>query len=86
MATNSVMEIISSVDTTGSTWMLSITLSRLGLSSSSMLPCVIVASSSSPPPPLISSKHVHSPSSSKSLTDDPKVILDLFLGGEVIGS
>jgi hypothetical protein len=66
--------------------MLSIILSRLGLSSSSMLPCVVVASSSSPPPPLISSKQVRSSSSFESLTDDPKVILDLFLRGEVISS
>ncbi len=65
--------------------MLSITLSRLGLGSSSMLPYVIVASSSSPPLPPISSKQVHCSSSSESLTSDPKVVLDFFLGGEVKG-
>ncbi len=31
------------IDTTSSTWMLSITWSKLGSSSSSMLPCVVVA-------------------------------------------
>jgi hypothetical protein len=33
----------------------------------------------------MSFEHVCSSSSSESLTSDPKVVLDLFLGGEVIG-
>ncbi len=65
--------------------MLSITWSRLGLRSSLMLFYVVFTSSSSPPPPPISSEQVHYSSSFKSLTDDPKVIMDFFLGGEVIG-
>jgi undecaprenyl pyrophosphate phosphatase UppP len=60
----SVMEITSSIDTTSSTWMLLITLYRLVLGYSSMLPWVIVTSSSFPPLPPISSKHVCSSSSS----------------------
>jgi len=48
-----------------------------------MLPCVVVALSSSPPLPPISFEQVRSSSSFKSLTDDPKVILDFFLGGDV---
>jgi len=51
-----------------------------------MLPYMVVASSFSPPLPPISFEQVHSSSSSKSLTNDPKVVLDFFLGGEVIGS
>ncbi len=66
--------------------MLVITLFRLVSSSSSMLSYVIVASSSYPPLPLISSEQVHSSSSSKSLTDDPKIILNFLFGGEVTGS
>ncbi len=81
--TDSIMETTSLVNTTCSTWMLLITWSRLGSGSSSMLPYVIVTSSSSPPLPPISSKHVWSSTSSKSLTDDPKVVLDFFLSGEV---
>jgi len=56
----------------------------LGLGSSLMPLYVVVASSSSPPTPPISSKQVRSLSSFESLTDDPKVVLDFFLGGEVI--
>jgi hypothetical protein len=51
-----------------------------------MLPCVVVALSFSPPPPLISYEQVCSSSSFESLIDDPKVVLDFFLGGEVTGS
>jgi hypothetical protein len=51
----SVMEITGLVNTTCSTWML-ITWSKLGSSSSSMLPCVVFASSSSPLLPPISSE------------------------------
>jgi hypothetical protein len=50
-----------------------------------MLSCVIIALSSSPPPPPISSEHVHSSSSFESTTSIPKVVLDFFLGDEVIG-
>jgi hypothetical protein len=57
----------------------------LGSDSSSMLPHIAIASSSSPALPLISSEHVHS-SSFESLANNPKVILDFFRGGEVIGS
>jgi hypothetical protein len=80
------MKTIGSTDTTSSSWMLLITLSRLGSSSSSMLSCVVVASSSSPPLPLISFEDVHFSSSSESLTSDPKVVLDFFLSGEVTSS
>jgi len=66
--------------------MLLITLSRLGLSSSSMLPYIVVALSFSPPPPLISSKQVHSSSSFELTTCDPKVHIDFFFSGEVTGS
>ncbi len=38
------------------------------------------------PPPVISSEQVHFSSSFESLTNDSKVVLNLFLGGEVIGS
>jgi hypothetical protein len=48
------MDTISVADTTSSTWMLSITWSRLGLGSFSMVPYVAFALSSSPPPPPIS--------------------------------
>jgi len=41
-----------------------------------------MASSFSPPP----FEQVYSSSSSKSLTDDPKVILAFFLGGEATSS
>jgi hypothetical protein len=58
----------------------------LGSDSSSMLPHIAIASSSSPALPLISSEHVHSSSSFESLANNPKVILDFFRGGEVIGS
>jgi hypothetical protein len=51
-----------------------------------MLPCVVVASSFSPPLPPISSEHVHFSLFSESLTGDPKVVLDFFFSGEVIGS
>jgi hypothetical protein len=47
-----IMETTCSTNITGSTWMLSITLSRLGSSSSSMLPYIVVALSSSLPPPI----------------------------------
>jgi hypothetical protein len=63
--------------------MLLITLFRLGSNSSSMLSCVVVASNFSPPLPPISSEQVCSSSSSKSLTSDPKIVLDFFLNGEV---
>jgi hypothetical protein len=63
--------------------MLSITLSKLGLGSSSMLPCVVIASSFYSPLPLISYEQVRSSSFFESLTSDPKVVLDFFLGGEV---
>jgi hypothetical protein len=48
------MDIVSLVDTTSLTWILSITYSKLGLGSSSMLPCVVVAPISYLPPPPIS--------------------------------
>jgi hypothetical protein len=51
-----------------------------------MLPYIVVALSFFPPPPLISFEHVYSSSSSESLTDDPKVILDFFLSDEVTSS
>jgi len=51
-----------------------------------MLPCVALASSFYPLPPPISFEQVCSSSSFESLTDDSKIILDFFLGGEVIGS
>ncbi len=69
-----------------STWMLSITQSKLGSNFSSMLPCVIIACSFSPPPPPILSEHVCSSASSESITCDMKIILDFFLGGEVTNS
>jgi hypothetical protein len=50
-----------------------------------MLPYVAVASSSFPPLPPISSEQVCSSSSFEPLTGVPKVVLDFFLGGEVIG-
>jgi hypothetical protein len=45
-----------------------------------------IASSFSPPLPPISSEQVHSPSFFESLTDDPKVVMDFFFGGEVTSS
>jgi hypothetical protein len=57
----------------------------LGLGSYSMLPCVDVALSSSPPPSPISFEHVHSSSSFESTTGVPKVVIDFFIGDEVIG-
>jgi hypothetical protein len=51
-----------------------------------MLPYITIASSSSPPLLPNSSEQVHSSSSFESLTDDPKVVLDFFLGGEVTNS
>jgi hypothetical protein len=48
-----------------------------------MLSWVDVALNFFPPLPPISSEHVHSSSFSESLTNDPKVVLDFFLGGEV---
>jgi hypothetical protein len=45
-----------------------------------------VTSSSYPPLPPTSFEQVCSSSSFESLTSDPKGVLDLFLGGEVIGS
>jgi hypothetical protein len=45
-----------------------------------------ITSSSFLPLPTISSKHVYSSFSSESLTGDPKVVMDFFLGGEVTGS
>jgi len=56
----------------------------LGSNSSSMLPYIAVASSFFPPPPPMSSKQVHFSSSFESLTDDLKVVLDFFLGSEII--
>jgi hypothetical protein len=58
---------------------LSVTLSKLGLGSSLMLPCVAIALSFSPPLPPISSERVRSSPSPKSLTSDPKIVLDCFL-------
>lgn len=81
----SLIETTCSTDTS-SIWMLSITWSKLGLGSFSMLPYVTIASSSSPPVPLVSFEHVRSSSSSKSLTSDPKIVLDFFFNGEVICS
>jgi hypothetical protein len=52
----SVMEIINSANITCSTWMLSITWSRLGSSFSSMLPYVIITLNYSPPLPPMSSE------------------------------
>ncbi len=63
--------------------MLAITLFRLGSSSSLMLSYVIVTSSSYPPLPLILSEQVCSSSSSKPSTDDLKIVLNFFLGGEI---
>ncbi len=80
---SSVMETISSTNTTSSVWMLSITWSKLGSGSSSMLICVIMASSSSPPLPPISFEQVHFSSFFESLTSDPKVVLDFYFCGEV---
>jgi len=51
-----------------------------------MLPCVVVSSSFYPPLALISSEQVRSSSFFESLTDDPKVTLDFFLGDEVTSS
>jgi hypothetical protein len=51
-----------------------------------MLPYVAIASSSSPPLPTISFEHIRSSSSYESLTNDPKVVMDFFLGGEVTSS
>ncbi len=62
-----IMESIRSIDTIGSTWILSITWSKLGSVSSSTLPYIVVALSSSPPPPPMSSEQVHSSSSFESL-------------------
>jgi hypothetical protein len=45
---------------------------------------MVVTSNSSPPPFPISFEQVHSSSSFESLISDPKVVLDFFLGGEVI--
>jgi len=46
----SIMETTCLANIICSTWMLSITWSKLGLGSSSMLPCIVVASNSSPLP------------------------------------
>jgi hypothetical protein len=51
-----------------------------------MLTYVIVALSFSLLPPLVSSKHICSSSFFESTTDDPKIVLNFFLGGEVISS
>jgi hypothetical protein len=51
-----------------------------------MLLCIVVISSSSPPLPLISYEPICSSFVSESLLGDPKVVLDLFFSGEVIGS
>jgi hypothetical protein len=51
-----------------------------------MLPYVDVASSSSPPLPPISFEQVRSPFFYESLTNDPKVVLNFFLGGGVASS
>ncbi len=80
------MDITSLVDSIGSTWMLSITLSKLGSSSYSMLSCVVIIWNYYPPLPPISFEWIHYVSSSTSTTCDPKVILDFFFNGEVIGS
>jgi len=61
------METTSSINTAGSTWILSITWSKLGLGFSSMLPYVAIALSFSPSPPPMSYEQVRSSSSSKSL-------------------
>jgi hypothetical protein len=78
----SVMRTTSLVNVIGSFWMLVITWSKLGSRPSLILCCVAMASSFSPPP----FEQVCSSSSSKSLTDDPKVILAFFLGGEATSS
>ncbi len=77
------MDTIGLINTTNSTWMLSITCSKLGPSSSLMLPYVVVASISPPPPPPITYEQVCSSSSFESTIDDLKVILNFFLSGEV---
>jgi len=75
--------VISTIGSTGSTWMLSITWSRWGSCSSYMLPYVTIAWNSFPPPPPILSEHVCSSSSFDSTTYDLKVVLDLFFNGQV---
>jgi hypothetical protein len=79
------MDITSLVDSIGSSWMLSITLSKLGSSSFSMLSWVAIIYSYYPPPPPISFEHVHSLSSSMLTTSELKVVLDFFFNGEIIG-
>ncbi len=81
-----VMKTTSLTNIIGLSWMLVITQCRLGSGSSSIMSYVAVASSFSPPLSPFSSKHVHSSSFSKSLTSDSKIVLDFFLGSEVIGS
>jgi hypothetical protein len=51
-----------------------------------MLPNIAIVSNFYPPLPSISNEHVRSSCSFESLEDDPKVVLDFFRGGEVIGS
>jgi len=51
-----------------------------------MLPYIVITLSSPPLPPPMSFEQVCSSSSVESLTSDPKVVLDLFMGDEVIGS
>ncbi len=82
----STMDITSLIDTTCSILMLLIIWCRLGSGSSLMLPCVAVTLSFYPPLLPISFEHVCSSSSSKSITDDSKVLLDFFLGGEITSS
>jgi hypothetical protein len=50
-----------------------------------MLPCVGVALSYPLPHP-ISFERAHSSSSFESLTDNPKIVLNFFLGGELTNS
>jgi len=82
----SIMGTIGSTNSTSSTWMLSITWSKLGSSFSSMLPCVAVTLKKIPSPPPISSEQVRSSSSSKSITYDSKVVINFFFGGEETSS
>jgi hypothetical protein len=81
---NSIISTTSSTSSIGLTWMLSITYSKLGSSSFYRLPFVVVAWNTFPPPPPISSEHVHSSSCFEWRTCDLKIVLDFFLGGEVI--
>lgn len=69
----------------GSTWISSITWSMLTSSSFSRLACVVIVYSYSSSPPPIFSEHVFFLSSSKLTIWTLKIILNFFLGNEVIG-